>query len=76
MVAKQSKAVDIRLHWLKCREAQHQFSIRWEKDSCNRADYYSKRHPPAVSVAAAILQANSSLLALPKKHTNSRLGLQ
>eukprot|EP00957_Ditylum_brightwellii_P087174 6635122-Ditylum_brightwellii.AAC.1 len=38
MVAKQPKAVDMRFHWLKCRETQHQFNIRWEKGSCNRAD--------------------------------------
>eukprot|EP00957_Ditylum_brightwellii_P026930 2035856-Ditylum_brightwellii.AAC.1 len=36
----------MRFHWLKCREAQKQFIIKWKRGTVNRADYHSKHHPP------------------------------
>eukprot|EP00957_Ditylum_brightwellii_P174291 13269594-Ditylum_brightwellii.AAC.1 len=40
MVPKCSKAVDMRFHWLKCREAQQQVNIKWKKGVGNKADYH------------------------------------
>eukprot|EP00957_Ditylum_brightwellii_P070983 5394654-Ditylum_brightwellii.AAC.1 len=48
MIAKRSKAIDMRFHWLKCRSAQKLFSIKWKRESSNKADYHSKRHPPHI----------------------------
>ena len=48
MVPRKSKAMDMRFHWLRCRNAQDQFEFRWEKGDQNRADYFSKHHPPIV----------------------------
>ena len=48
MIPKRSKAVDMRFHWLKCREAQQQFNIKWKQGTVNKADYPSKHHPLAV----------------------------
>jgi hypothetical protein len=44
---KKSKAFDMRYHWLKDRVAQNQFNLYWAPGKENRADYYSKHHPPA-----------------------------
>eukprot|EP00957_Ditylum_brightwellii_P150187 11436515-Ditylum_brightwellii.AAC.1 len=46
MIAKQSKAMDMQFHWLKCRAAQKQFNIKWKRGSSNKADYNSKHQPP------------------------------
>ena len=44
MVPKRSKMMDMRFHWLKCREAQKQFNYEWAPAEENRADYPSKHH--------------------------------
>ena len=46
IVPKKLKAMDLRLHWLRCREAQGQFRIYWEKGVANWGDYHTKHHPP------------------------------
>ena len=45
MTPKASKSMDQRFHWLKCRDAQRQFTYLWRRGSLNRADYASKHHP-------------------------------
>ena len=45
MTPKASKSMDQRFHWLKCRDAQRQFTYQWRRGSLNRADYASKHHP-------------------------------
>ena len=47
MVPKKSKMMDMRFQWLKCREAQNQFTYKWTPAAQNRADYPSKHHPGA-----------------------------
>ena len=47
MTPKRSKAIDMRFHWLKCREAQQQFRTMWERGSTNLADYFTKHFSPA-----------------------------
>ena len=42
-----TKAMDVRFHWLRNREAQGQFRIYWRPGGTNLADYYTKHHPPA-----------------------------
>ncbi len=44
---KQLKAMDMRIHWLKCRKAQGQFRIHWRPGKTNLADYFTKHHAPA-----------------------------
>ena len=44
MTPKRSKAYDMRVNWLKCREAQKQFKLIWEPGRLNKADYHSKVH--------------------------------
>jgi hypothetical protein len=39
-----TKAMDVRFHWLRCREAQHQFRFFWPPGTTNRADYWTKHH--------------------------------
>ncbi len=43
---KQLKAMDMQIHWLKCRKAQGQFKIYWEMGKKNLADYFAKHHAP------------------------------
>jgi hypothetical protein len=44
---KRTKAMDMRFHWLRDREAQGQFQIHWRPGKTNLADYFTKYHPPA-----------------------------
>ena len=45
---KRTKAMDMRFHWLRDREAQNQFRIYWRRGVQNKADYWSKtQHPTA-----------------------------
>jgi len=54
---KRTKAMDMRFHWLRDREAQGQFKIYWRPGATNLADYFTKHHPPAhhVNVRAEFL---------------------
>jgi hypothetical protein len=47
IVQRRIKMIWMRLHWLRCREAQGQFRFYWDKGSSNLADYHTKHHPPA-----------------------------
>lgn len=42
---KRTKAMDMRFHWLRDREAQEQFRIYWRPGKLNYADYWTKHHP-------------------------------
>jgi hypothetical protein len=44
---KRTKAMDMRFHWLRNREAQRQIKIIWRPGKTNLADYFTKHHPPA-----------------------------
>ena len=44
---KRTKAMDMRFHWLRDREAQQQFKFIWRPGKTNLADYFTKHHPPA-----------------------------
>ena len=44
---KRTKAMDMRFHWLRDREAQGQFRIYWRPGKTNLADYFTKHHPPS-----------------------------
>ena len=41
---KKSKLWDMRLHWLRDRENQKEFTIKWKKGQHNCADYHTKHH--------------------------------
>jgi hypothetical protein len=41
---RRTKAMDMQFHWLRCREAQHQFRFFWHPGTTNRADYWTKHH--------------------------------
>jgi hypothetical protein len=42
---KQTKAMDMRFHWVQDRECQRQFRIYWRPGKMNYADYWTKHHP-------------------------------
>jgi hypothetical protein len=44
---KRSKAFDMRYHWLKDRIARSQFNLCWAPGKHNRADCFTKHHPPS-----------------------------
>jgi hypothetical protein len=46
MTAKATKSMDIFFHWLKCRDAHHQFKYLWQKGILNQANNASKHHTP------------------------------
>jgi hypothetical protein len=41
---RRTKAMDMRFHWLRDREAQRQFRFFWRPGPTNRADYWTKHH--------------------------------
>ena len=45
LIPRKSKSGDLRLNWLRCREAQGQFRIYWDKGHNNNGDYRKKHHP-------------------------------
>eukprot|EP00804_Cyclotella_cryptica_P026099 CCRYP_013955-RF/>CCRYP_013955-RF protein AED:0.47 eAED:0.47 QI:0/-1/0/1/-1/0/1/0/203 len=44
---KRTKAMDMRFHWLRDREAQLQFRFYWRPGKSNLADYWTKHHTAA-----------------------------
>ena len=44
MTPKKSKQCDMRVNWLKCREAQKQFNLIWKPGTENKGDYHTKTH--------------------------------
>ena len=42
---KRTKAMEMRLHWLRDRKCQKQFRIFWQPGKLNYADYWTKHHP-------------------------------
>ena len=42
---KETKAMDMRFHWLRDRETQQQFRFYWRPGTRNYADYWTKHHP-------------------------------
>ena len=44
---RRTKAMDMRFHWLRDREAQGQFRFFWGPGKFNDADYYTKHHSAA-----------------------------
>ena len=55
------KAMDMRFHWLRCRDAQGQFRYHWWPGMQNLADYFTKHHPAThhKSVCPTILPADN-----------------
>ena len=62
---KRTKAMDMRFHWLRDREAQGQFNIYWRPGGTNLADYFTKHHAPThhVNVRAEFLTRVKDLAA-------------
>jgi hypothetical protein len=42
---KQTRAMDMRFHWLQDRECQQQFRIYWRPGKMNYTNYWTKHHP-------------------------------
>ncbi len=59
ILPKALKAMDMRFHWLRCRDAQGQFCYYWRPGTQNLADYFTKHHPAThhKSVRPTILTA-------------------
>ena len=62
IIANKLKAMDLRLHWLRCRAAQNQFRIYWDKGPNNWADYSTKHHPPVYHESKRPLFAGAARL--------------
>jgi hypothetical protein len=45
-VMKKLKAMDMKYHWLRCRESQGQFPHYWASVKTNNGDYVTKHHVP------------------------------
>ena len=45
LIPRKSKSWDLRLNWLRCREAQGQFRIYWDKCPNINGDYSTNHHP-------------------------------
>ena len=62
---KQTKAMDMRFHWLRCKDLQGKFRYYWLPGAKNWADYWTKHHSaqhnrdtrPEFLTDAAVVQA-------------------
>ena len=45
IISRKIKSMDLRLHWLRCHEAQQQFHSYWAPGSNNWAEYSTKNNP-------------------------------
>ncbi len=54
------KAMDMRFHWLRCRDAQGQFRYYWRPGTQNLADYFTKHHPASHHKASRPMYLTSS----------------
>ncbi len=45
ILPKALKAMDMRFHWLRCRDSQGLFRYYWRPGTQNLADYFTKHHP-------------------------------
>jgi len=41
-----TKAMDMQYYWLQDQEAEKTFNFKWQKGADNKADYFTKHHPP------------------------------
>ena len=46
MRIKRAKTWDMRWNWLRQKQQQEIFKILWEKGTKDKADYFTKHHPP------------------------------
>ena len=46
IIVQKTKFTDLRLHWLRFREAKQKFPFYWDPGSKNWSDYITKHHPP------------------------------
>eukprot|EP00804_Cyclotella_cryptica_P002793 CCRYP_009348-RA/>CCRYP_009348-RA protein AED:0.05 eAED:0.04 QI:0/0/0/1/1/1/3/0/1214 len=69
---KRTKAMDMRFHWLRCRENQKQFRTYWLAGTTNLADYVTKHHPAIhhQAVRHIYLSTPTKLLLLRNKAHN------
>eukprot|EP00804_Cyclotella_cryptica_P024328 CCRYP_015304-RA/>CCRYP_015304-RA protein AED:0.52 eAED:0.39 QI:0/0/0/0.5/0/0/2/0/252 len=67
-----TKAMDMRFHWLRCRENEKQFRTYWRAGTTNLADYVMKHHPAIhhQAVRHIYLTAPTKLLDLQHKAHN------
>eukprot|EP00804_Cyclotella_cryptica_P004359 CCRYP_017999-RA/>CCRYP_017999-RA protein AED:0.23 eAED:0.24 QI:0/0/0/1/0/0/4/0/900 len=69
VMPKRTKAMDMRFHWLRDRSVnQQQFRFFWRPGALNRADDWSKHHPPAHhrNMRSEILTSLNKLMQLRK----------
>ena len=48
IIPRKTKSMDMKFHWLRCRESQKQFRSFWAAGNLNLADYSTKNHPPPI----------------------------
>ena len=69
IMPKATKAMDMRFHWLRCRDAQGHFRYYWRPGPSNKADYWTKHHPAAhhVNIRPEFLTSQEYLQAFKAK---------
>jgi len=48
---RRTKAMDMRYYWLQDQEAEKTFNFKWQKGADNKANYFTKHHPPSHHLA-------------------------
>ena len=72
IVTKKLKSMDLKLHWLRCWEAQKQSRLYWYKGPNNWGDYHTKQHPPVYHEAKCPLFAGFSHILLHVLRSQNR----
>ena len=75
---RRTKAMDMRFHWLRCRDAQGQFRYYWKPGTMNLGDYWTKHHPAShhKNFRTSVLTPMKDLRAFRARHMVSQVKKQ
>ena len=73
IIPKQTKSMDMRLWWLRCRTNQKQFRPYWASGKGNLADYTSKHHSPQHHIGQRPLRAGLPTAFEPHQSLSARV---
>ena len=73
-----TKAMDMRFHWLRCRDVQGQFRYYWKPGTMNLGDYWTKHHPSShhKNFRSSVLTPMKNLMEFRARHMASTARVQ
>ena len=75
---RRTKAMDTRLHWLRCRDTQGQLRYYWKPGTMNLGEYWTKHHTSShhKNVRSSVLTPMKDLMEFRARHMASTARVQ